>query len=439
MRSHVDIVLIGDRDVGKTTLITSAQTGKYEPNVPPLLEVIPLPPETLREPVAVSVTDTSLRCQEEGDIVEAVKAADAICIVFAADDEESMIRVSTYWMPLITDALPPDAPTPVLMIGNKVHMWTILWAFGYDDDLSLNEEYMCPTLELEKDSVPEISPIGMEFLIRLFRQYDVDGSGLLSQEQLERVFEVCPAVPWADDVYPASDELEWTLEQFISLWVYLCWSDPSAFMRTLAYLGFNFRTPTNTHGSVKDAIRPSRARREERRVGKSTRTVHVLFIFGKQQAGKLREFAVNGDDHEVISSSYCADKCDVAALCFDVTDPSSFAHAADLQAAVVRPGPRCVMLACKADEVAVEQQFPLQPPEYSRQHNIPLVQVSSQRGDTDDAFAALVDQASKPRESDGGLGSGISSRSLSWLRTAGAIAAAAVAAYFAFRYDPVHT
>ena len=46
--------------------------------------------------------------------------ADAVCIVFSADDEESMVRVGSYWVPLITACLPPDAATPVLVIGNKV-------------------------------------------------------------------------------------------------------------------------------------------------------------------------------------------------------------------------------------------------------------------------------------------------------------------------------
>ena len=43
-----------------------------------------------------------------------------MCIVFSADDEESMVRVGSYWVPLITACLPPDAATPVLVIGNKV-------------------------------------------------------------------------------------------------------------------------------------------------------------------------------------------------------------------------------------------------------------------------------------------------------------------------------
>ena len=48
----------------------------------------------------------------------------------------------------------------------------MLKRFGYNLDIQLREDYLHPPLKVPRGSSTEISPAGMEFIIRLFRKYD---------------------------------------------------------------------------------------------------------------------------------------------------------------------------------------------------------------------------------------------------------------------------
>eukprot|EP01147_Barroeca_monosierra_P010750 gene10750-2838_t len=624
MRDHVHVVLIGDRYVGKTTLLSSAQYGRFEENVVPLLETGSLPPAFLREPTKVTVTDTSLRCQEEEEICRIISSADVLCIVFAADDEDSMIRIQTYWMQLVTKALPVNATTPIVIIGNKIDLiseqsqherlleqhilplmtfydrvemciecsaktmeniaevfhvtnkaviypiaplydarhhrlqpaaiaaltrvfklcdedkddllcdeelqafqkslfnaplsreelhsvksvvsnatrdgvsdnsitltgflyiqklfiergrieatWTVLWAFGYNDNLRLDTDVLVPGLKLEVDCIVEISPVGFDFLARLFHQHDFNRQGTLSQEQLNQMFSICPSIPWEDEIYPSSAEYTWSLDQFLSLWVYLCWSRPDEFMRMLVYLGFVHTTLTgDKRVDVSAAISLSSTRHEERLLGTSTRKTYIAFIFGKQQAGKTtflkalsrtgsqyvlgyqlrnrtgvgvhtlngerhfliaREYSLNTEDREIISSSFCADTCDVIGLCYDVTDTTSSVYATSLKDFVVKPGPRVVILACKADELTHIPHSVFQHDDVRAEQNAPIVKVSSIKGNVDEAAAVLIKEASNPFLAES-LRNSIPRWSSSWLPVVGTMIGFVLVGYMIYRY-----
>ena len=51
-------------------------------------------------------------------------------------------------------------------------VWIVLKRFGYDLDIQLREDYLHPPLGVPRGSSTELSPAGMEFIIRLFRKYD---------------------------------------------------------------------------------------------------------------------------------------------------------------------------------------------------------------------------------------------------------------------------
>lgn len=50
-----------------------------------------------------------------------------------------------------------------------------------------------------------------------------------------------------------------------------------------------------------------------------------------------------------LASNECADECDVVVLLYDESDPKSFAAAAELQASVISPGPRVLVVGTNAD------------------------------------------------------------------------------------------
>eukprot|EP00730_Choanoeca_flexa_P001134 TRINITY_DN10492_c0_g1_i5.p1 TRINITY_DN10492_c0_g1~~TRINITY_DN10492_c0_g1_i5.p1 ORF type:complete len:258 (+),score=35.62 TRINITY_DN10492_c0_g1_i5:25-798(+) len=117
MKENVRIVLIGDRRVGKTSLLVSLIKEKFEEEVPPMSAVVTVPQDATPEKVTTHIVDTSLRVQEEQDIAEQILEADVICLVYALNSETSMSRMQTYWMPFIRRTVDGNLK-PVLLVGN---------------------------------------------------------------------------------------------------------------------------------------------------------------------------------------------------------------------------------------------------------------------------------------------------------------------------------
>lgn len=55
---------------------------------------------------------------QEELFIELTKAS-VICIVYAVDDDDTIDRITTYWLPLIRDTLSEDHKKPVVLVGNK--------------------------------------------------------------------------------------------------------------------------------------------------------------------------------------------------------------------------------------------------------------------------------------------------------------------------------
>lgn len=65
--------------------------------------------------------DYSAQEQTEEQLNEQIKRASVICVVYAVDEEETLERVSSYWMPLIRQNH-PDVHCPVVLVGNKIDL-----------------------------------------------------------------------------------------------------------------------------------------------------------------------------------------------------------------------------------------------------------------------------------------------------------------------------
>ncbi|EDQ90620.1 uncharacterized protein MONBRDRAFT_15914 [Monosiga brevicollis MX1] len=118
MTSQVRIVLIGDRHVGKTSLITSLMKEKFEEEVVPVLSELTIPASAMPEPVTTHIVDTSLRIQDEEAIMAQIREADVIGLVYSLASPETMERLQSYWMPLVRRSVQNDTK-PVIVIGNK--------------------------------------------------------------------------------------------------------------------------------------------------------------------------------------------------------------------------------------------------------------------------------------------------------------------------------
>jgi Ras family protein T1 len=114
----VYITVIGDKDVGKTSLIAAASTETFPDNPPPVLPPANLPANTTPEGVPVVITDTSSRSEDKEALEQACRQASVIVLCFRMETQrlDSLRRVSSYWMPELKRL---NVQVPVLLVGCK--------------------------------------------------------------------------------------------------------------------------------------------------------------------------------------------------------------------------------------------------------------------------------------------------------------------------------
>ncbi|KAF3610908.1 hypothetical protein DY000_02047129 [Brassica cretica] len=112
----VRIVVVGEKGTRKSSLILAAVTGHNHPNpiIPPLLPYTNLRSEYFSEDVPFTLIDTILRPEYKGDVIREVKEADAIVLTFAMDRQESLDRLSEYWLPLFRHL---EVRVPIVVAG----------------------------------------------------------------------------------------------------------------------------------------------------------------------------------------------------------------------------------------------------------------------------------------------------------------------------------
>jgi len=145
-RRNVRILLIGERGVGKTSLILSLVSEEYAEEVPSKAEEITIPADVTPEQVPTHIVDysgiTSLDIrycvplyqqhyyinsilvameQTDDQLAEEIQKAHVICVVYSVDDEDTLNRTVSYWLPLIRRCS-SDNRCPVVLVGNKIDL-----------------------------------------------------------------------------------------------------------------------------------------------------------------------------------------------------------------------------------------------------------------------------------------------------------------------------
>lgn len=61
---------------------------------------------------------------EQSDEVlnEEIQKAHVVCVVYAVDDDDTLDRITSHWLPYIRTAIPADQRKPVVLVGNKVDL-----------------------------------------------------------------------------------------------------------------------------------------------------------------------------------------------------------------------------------------------------------------------------------------------------------------------------
>ncbi|KAG0417494.1 hypothetical protein HPB47_005558, partial [Ixodes persulcatus] len=94
----MDLLKCGLSGVGKTSLILSLVSEQFPEDVPPRAEEITIPADVTPE------------------------KANVVCIVYAVDDDDTIDKITDYWLPLLREQLGDEHATPVVLVGNKADL-----------------------------------------------------------------------------------------------------------------------------------------------------------------------------------------------------------------------------------------------------------------------------------------------------------------------------
>lgn len=147
-RKNVRILLVGDAGVGKTSLILSLVSEEYPEEVPPRAEEITIPANVTPEQVPTNIVDFSSVEQSDDALAVEINKAHVVCIVYAVDDDDSLDRITSHWLPLVrstcnsnssnTDGEPDVARKPIVLVGNKIDL---IEYSTIDSVLAIMEDY----------------------------------------------------------------------------------------------------------------------------------------------------------------------------------------------------------------------------------------------------------------------------------------------------------
>jgi Ras family protein T1 len=220
-RSAVNMVVVGDRGVGKTSVITTLVSSIFPETVPAVLQQVHVPPEDTADNIALSISDTSSNADHRNKVLEQVRRAHVVIVVYSEEHADSFSRVRSYWLKAITQVF----SGPIIVVGNKVDLLPrdtnadrteelqrkttpLVKEFKHQVDVCLqcsaklnmnvNEVFyfaqhavVYPVAPLLDTQTHTLTPAFQTALSRVFRVFDVDRDGLLSNVELNNFQEQC--------------------------------------------------------------------------------------------------------------------------------------------------------------------------------------------------------------------------------------------------------
>ncbi|KAA8543230.1 hypothetical protein F0562_021275 [Nyssa sinensis] len=118
-RTHVRVVVVGDRGTGKSSLIAAAASESFQENVPALLPPTRLPADFYPDGVPVTIIDTSSSLESRGRLAEELKRADAVVLTYACDEPMTLNRLSSFWLHELRRL---EVKVPVIVVGCKLDL-----------------------------------------------------------------------------------------------------------------------------------------------------------------------------------------------------------------------------------------------------------------------------------------------------------------------------
>nr|XP_014342588.1 PREDICTED: mitochondrial Rho GTPase 1 isoform X1 [Latimeria chalumnae] len=222
MRKDVRILLVGEPRVGKTSLIMSLVSEEFPDEVPPRAEEITIPADVTPERVPTHIVDYSEAEQSDEQLHHEISRANVICIVYAVNSKTSIEKLTSRWIPLISERTDKDSRLPLILVGNKSDlvehssMETILPIMNQYTEIetcvecsaknlkNISELFyyaqkavLHPTGPLYCPEEKEMKPPCIKALTRIFKISDQDNDGILNDAELNFFQRTCFNTPLA--------------------------------------------------------------------------------------------------------------------------------------------------------------------------------------------------------------------------------------------------
>lgn len=243
--------------------------------------------------------------------------------------------------------------------GRLETSWTVLRAFGYTDNLTLDPDFLVPKLDdVGPGKVVELAKEGVDYLDELFVAFTKDAEKPITSQQLDSLFSTAipSGSPWKSYIHQLINKTDLlSLNQYRALWSMTTLHSYETTVKYLAYLG----CPDHSQAFIVKSGRKEDLRRK--RLSRTTLQGYVLGASGSGKtslidrlanpttafsdqpkstgsnlppkavganlvAGKtlvLMEFPNPATAKSLVTSSKEMDLCDVVVLVFDATDAKS--------------------------------------------------------------------------------------------------------------------
>ncbi|XP_032125285.1 mitochondrial Rho GTPase 2 isoform X2 [Sapajus apella] len=222
MRRDVRILLLGEAQVGKTSLILSLVGEEFPEEVPSRAEEITIPADVTPEKVPTHIVDYSEAEQTDEELREEIHKANVVCVVYDVSEEATIEKIRTKWIPLVNGGTTRGPRVPIILVGNKSDlrsgssMEAVLPIMSQFPEIetcvecsaknlrNISELFyyaqkavLHPTAPLYDPEAKQLRPACTQALTRIFRLSDQDLDQALSDEELNAFQKSCFGHPLA--------------------------------------------------------------------------------------------------------------------------------------------------------------------------------------------------------------------------------------------------
>eukprot|EP00741_Cyanophora_paradoxa_P001033 tig00000455_g995.t1 len=114
MKNHVRVLVVGDEGTGKTSIINSLVSERFQEELPKVMQPVKIT-ENGGEKVTITIVDSA--SGNEAELEEEMKKSNVVIVVYAVDNDATLASVRERWMPMIRKL---GLGVPVVLTGNKI-------------------------------------------------------------------------------------------------------------------------------------------------------------------------------------------------------------------------------------------------------------------------------------------------------------------------------